>query len=110
MLIFCIDMNPVYSFMTKHLSYSLWLELLPYCIPLTTAVVLLQHHVVCVPPSGRYTQDEDQLILEDELQRIFLKCNIDVHAMATGGLEWMLTHCGLVKPYGGIDLGQHWFR
>ena len=22
----------------------------------------------------------------------------------------MLTHCGLVTPYGGIDLGQHWLR
>ena len=21
-----------------------------------------------------------------------------------------LTHCGLVTPYGNIDLGQHWFR
>ena len=21
-----------------------------------------------------------------------------------------LTHCGLVTPYGGRDLGQHWFR
>ena len=21
-----------------------------------------------------------------------------------------LTHCGLVTPYGGLDLGQHWFR
>ena len=21
-----------------------------------------------------------------------------------------LTHCGLVTPYGGMDLGQHWFR
>ena len=22
----------------------------------------------------------------------------------------LLTHSGLVMPYGGIDLGQHWFR
>ena len=21
-----------------------------------------------------------------------------------------LTHCGLMTPYGDIDLGQHWFR
>ena len=21
-----------------------------------------------------------------------------------------LTHCGLVTPYGDIDLGQHWLR
>ena len=21
-----------------------------------------------------------------------------------------LTHCGLVMPYGGRDIGQHWFR
>ena len=26
-------------------------------------------------------------------------------------LHWLiLTHCGLVKPYGNLDLGQHWFR
>ena len=24
--------------------------------------------------------------------------------------EWSLTHCGLVTPYGGRDLGQHWLR
>ena len=23
---------------------------------------------------------------------------------------WGLTHCGLVIPYGNIDLGQHWLR
>ena len=23
---------------------------------------------------------------------------------------WALTHCGLVTPYGGRDLGQHWLR
>ena len=27
---------------------------------------------------------------------------------ATGANEF--THCGLVTPYGGMDLGQHWFR
>ena len=25
-------------------------------------------------------------------------------------LHPMLTHSGLVMPYGDIDLGQHWFR
>ena len=25
-------------------------------------------------------------------------------------IQWTLTHCGLVTPYGGKDLGQHWFR
>ena len=24
-------------------------------------------------------------------------------------LEQFLTHCGLVTPFGDIDLGQHWF-
>ena len=26
--------------------------------------------------------------------------------------DWppLLTHCGLVMPYGNIDLGHHWFR
>ena len=27
----------------------------------------------------------------------------------TSSCSW-LTHCGLVTPYGNIDLGQHWFR
>ena len=22
----------------------------------------------------------------------------------------MSTHCGIVKPYGNVDLGQHWLR
>ena len=26
------------------------------------------------------------------------------------GINWDLTHCGLVAPYGDIDLGHHWFR
>jgi len=45
-----------------------------------------EHNLVVVPSSGRYTQDEDILILEDELQRITLKGKIDVHSMATGVL------------------------
>ena len=28
----------------------------------------------------------------------------------TGECLTLLTHCGLVTPYGDIDLGQHWFR
>ena len=25
-------------------------------------------------------------------------------------MSWLLTHCGLVTPYGDIDLGRHWLR
>ena len=27
-----------------------------------------------------------------------------------GCILWILTHCGLVTPFGDIDLGQHWLR
>lgn len=45
-----------------------------------------EHYLVTVPADGRYTEDEDRLILEDELQRITVKGSIDVHRMATGAI------------------------
>ena len=29
---------------------------------------------------------------------------------SAGTVMTQLTYCGLVTPYGGIDLGQHWLR
>lgn len=49
-----------------------------------------------VPPRERYTDDADELILEDELQRIKLKGKIDVHKMATGK-EWSLPFLEIIK-------------
>ena len=46
----------------------------------------MQHHLVTVPSDGRYTDDEDKLILEDELQRITLKGSFDIHQLATGAI------------------------
>ena len=34
---------------------------------------------------------------------------IVVHAKITDDLQ-LLTHWGLVTPFGDIDLGQHWLR
>jgi len=45
-----------------------------------------EHHLVTVPADGRYTDDEDRLILEDELQRITLKGSFDIHKLATGAI------------------------
>ena len=32
------------------------------------------------------------------------------YSIAWTKVNLLLTHCGLVTPYGGRDLGQHWFR
>merc|ERR1712038_179306 len=48
-----------------------------------------EHHLITVPADGRYTEDEDKVILEDELQRILLKGNVDKHHLATGAIVAM---------------------
>ena len=56
-----------------------------------SVVMLLVHHECIHPiPSG-------------------LRCwNCDNHRISLVPMK--LTHCGLVTPYGDIDLGRHWLR
>ena len=35
---------------------------------------------------------------------------VQCHYNAANFIGCLLTHCGLVMPYGGRELGQHWFR
>jgi len=44
------------------------------------------------PPRTRFFDDSDQLILEDELQRIRLVGNLDVHLVVTGVVCAVLGH------------------
>lgn len=44
------------------------------------------------PPRTRFFDDSDQLILEDELQRIRLIGNLDVHLVVTGVVCAVLGH------------------
>ena len=46
-----------------------------------------------------------------DLHQYIAKCNFQilmVQVKATRGNE--LTHCGIMMPYGDIDLSQHWLR
>uniref|UniRef100_T1JK30 DNA polymerase delta subunit 2 n=1 Tax=Strigamia maritima TaxID=126957 RepID=T1JK30_STRMM len=43
-----------------------------------------EHHLIPQPPHTKYVHDEDQLTLEDELQRIPLVGVFDVHSVVTG--------------------------
>ncbi|XP_014678372.1 PREDICTED: DNA polymerase delta subunit 2-like, partial [Priapulus caudatus] len=43
-----------------------------------------EHNLLPHPPRDRYTDEADQLILEDELQRTVLVGNVDVQKMVTG--------------------------
>jgi len=43
-----------------------------------------EHNLLAQPIQSRYTNENDKLIIEDELQRIFLVGNIDVKTMVTG--------------------------
>lgn len=44
------------------------------------------------PPRTHFVDDSDQLILEDELQRIRLIGNLDVHSVVTGVVCAVLGH------------------
>lgn len=44
-----------------------------------------QHNLIPQPPRSKYIHPDDELVLEDELQRIKLKGTIDVSKLVTGG-------------------------
>ncbi len=66
----------------------------------------LQHALIIPPNREQYFDESDELILEDELQRISLRGNIDVHQSVTGFLSVLMLcfryflrdHCIFVLP------------
>ena len=46
--------------------------------------VFLQHNLLPTPARERYTDDDDELTLEDEAQRVSLSGNIPVQTSVTG--------------------------
>lgn len=49
------------------------------------SMCLSQHNLIPQPPRSKYIHPDDELVLEDELQRIKLKGTIDVSKLVTGG-------------------------
>jgi hypothetical protein len=59
-----------------------------------------QHQLELQPPRTQFSDDSDELVLEDELQRIILLGKIDVHTVVTG----MITIILIILLLGIIDL------
>ena len=58
-------------------------------------------------PTKEEMEEEEELAL---LRAAALKSKGAKKEEPVQVVGYLLTHCGLVKPYGNKDLGQHWLR
>ena len=64
-----------------------------------------------VDQSSKFTCVDKQICVKDKSTESPTLCSPDQNQRFGVSLSYNeLVHCGLVTPYGGRDLGQHWFR
>ena len=76
--------------------------------------ICITHHIGSTPPRGWPQPCQSHGPRLSTFQKDWqLFQNLFINLCLSWSLDWQLiwlTHCGLVTPYGGRDLGQHWFR